>query len=403
MQHSIYPQTDFIKGRCDYLASANSNSIVFISLCMVVFLKSTLYDLLPGLGSVCNVALVVLLLYFVAIMLGCRLSSRLLAIMALYFVWDIVLAPCLAGTTPPSAFFACEALACAMFFYQGLSFHPSRFLHNLSCVFAFASLLNLVMLLMFPEGVYSTEDTACWLFGNRTSMPLVFMPAICISLASDSFSGRKTFSPATWINILAALTCVLLRWVATGIIQLLVVAALYLYLLRKKSFSILFVFGAIICGGFLLLALGPSDLWQNFFEALGREATLTGRTEIWAHTFMHVSESPWFGWGDENYVVINNVIKAAHCLWLSVLQESGIFGLLIYASIMVYVIVLLARRPTPLSYVAFCCLAGILVASFVEIQTYYPFFYGVLIVCCFTANDTSKSTIPLPVNTRRLK
>ena len=137
---------------------------------------------------------------------------------------------------------------------------------------------------------------------------------------------------------------------------------------------------------------------------LGRDLTFTGRTDIWAATLADISVCPIFGYGGIAYVVVDGAIKAFHCLWLSIAHESGLVGLVIYA-----IPFLMATRcfhkesSNPPSQICAMVFIAMLVASFVEIQTYFPFLYGILVLSesVGTCPDVfSGSQLPVPMKIR---
>ncbi|HEX5377108.1 MAG TPA: O-antigen ligase [Phenylobacterium sp.] len=98
------------------------------------------------------------------------------------------------------------------------------------------------------------------------------------------------------------------------------------------------VLGLVMLGGFALFA---SDL---FFEILGKDATLTGRTRIWAAIMRRIAERPWTGygygavwnetgaWGPLAWIVKDAGFKPqhAHNAWLEQWLGLGLGGLIAF-------------------------------------------------------------------------
>jgi O-antigen ligase len=96
------------------------------------------------------------------------------------------------------------------------------------------------------------------------------------------------------------------------------------------------VTGALLVVMFVLLA---SDV---FFSILGKDATLTGRTEIWTAAMRQIEQRPWLGygyaavwndtsgWGPLPWIVhdADFVPQHAHNTWLEQWLGIGLFGLI---------------------------------------------------------------------------
>jgi O-antigen ligase len=93
--------------------------------------------------------------------------------------------------------------------------------------------------------------------------------------------------------------------------------------------------GVVLLGAFILFA---SDV---FFSILGKDATLTGRTKIWAAVMREIEDRPWLGfgyqavWGDKSgwgpfaWISKNAGFQAqhAHNSWLEQWLGMGLLGL----------------------------------------------------------------------------
>lgn len=95
-------------------------------------------------------------------------------------------------------------------------------------------------------------------------------------------------------------------------------------------------FGVILCGAAVLVIIIEPGL---VFKLLGRDATLTGRTDIWAALFDAIGQRPLFGygygafWGAESepaYMVrlaTEWIVPTAHNGWLETALSIGLVGL----------------------------------------------------------------------------
>jgi O-antigen ligase len=86
--------------------------------------------------------------------------------------------------------------------------------------------------------------------------------------------------------------------------------------------------------GISLPLLGPTA-FGGVFEALGRDATLTGRTEIWAELIPKFESQPLLGAGFGSFWMSGTVlgVKEAHSGYLEVLLQLGLTGIFILVSL----------------------------------------------------------------------
>jgi exopolysaccharide production protein ExoQ len=79
--------------------------------------------------------------------------------------------------------------------------------------------------------------------------------------------------------------------------------------------------------------------WADVLSALGRSATLTGRTRIWQMSLDNIAQRPWLGYGfgafwrpaefeaRTMWQILHWVVPHAHNLWLEIGLELGIVGM----------------------------------------------------------------------------
>ena len=119
--------------------------------------------------------------------------------------------------------------------------------------------------------------------------------AFCAAAAAAPTAAERRF----WIGLVPlALGLVLLSTSKTALLASLVAvggAAAVAVSRRGFGFASLTLFGGavVVAAGLGVLIIGPGVL----LEALGRDATLTGRTDIWEVLIRKIGEAPWFGYG----------------------------------------------------------------------------------------------------------
>ncbi len=129
----------------------------------------------------------------------------------------------------------------------------------------------------------------------------------------------------------------------------------------------------------LIVAVVAPD---TFLELIGKDPTLTGRTEIWAYVIQDIWMKPFLGWGyfvfwqptNPSAVEISDavhwVVPNAHNGLLEFLLDVGVLGTALFAFILIRIIVLAVRcLRTPkraLAISTISCCAGILLIGVSE-------------------------------------
>ena len=162
----------------------------------------------------------------------------------------------------------------------------------------------------------------------------------CLLSAAALLNPRR--AKLWWLFAGLALVLVLMSTSKTSLISLVVGgAALAFVLIARRSpaagsaITWTGVAGAMLLGGFLLVASNV------FFELIGKDATLTGRTEIWSAAMRQIEQRPWTGygyaavwddksgWGPFAWITKDAGFQAhhAHNSWIEQWLGMGIIGL----------------------------------------------------------------------------
>jgi exopolysaccharide production protein ExoQ len=147
-----------------------------------------------------------------------------------------------------------------------------------------------------------------------------------------------------WVGLITATLMVVLSTSKTGLVTLLLFSLLLpiLRLLRAKTIKVQLATLTLVLLLTTIVAVIGANL-DSIFLALGRNATLTGRTDIWAVLIDKVSRRPWFGYGFKSFwsggvngeaidlLYSNNyVVDTAHNGFLDIALELGLVGLGIF-------------------------------------------------------------------------
>ena len=235
--------------------------------------------------------------------------------------------------------------------------HLPRLLMNAALLMAVGSL---IMVFAFPEiGVHQFDNAGLWrgLWYEKNQMGAVMVIGATASAACLASPDRRRLLPAIALALSSGL--VLATQSKTSLLCLMVGLSLVggFWTLRRggAAFSVAAVWVAVVLAG------AGIWLWETHsvavLEALGKDPSLTGRTDIWHSLMRKVADRPWTGygygafWGRVGESVPADWVRketgwtvpSAHNGWIDLLVQLGwpgaiLVGLLMAATALVTVL-----------------------------------------------------------------
>lgn len=227
----------------------------------------------------------------------------------------------------------------------------SLFFSGSSKYFSFLIWINLLGLIMFPNGIYTTSGREGMLFdtgvnvhilGKANALSPVMLSMLIIIITNEYISKGCLGKRSVLYTCLVGVSIIIMGS-ATGLLGAFVCVALYMVNRLKRTHnkkSINFKAYLIIA---LVLTFGiVSFNIQNYFAAiitglLHKDITLSNRTNVWAITLNYISNNfklinYVFGTGMVEYKQAIYMGRYAHChnQFLDQFIQSGIIGLLLY-------------------------------------------------------------------------
>jgi O-antigen ligase len=213
-------------------------------------------------------------------------------------------------------------------FYMVLKFDPEEISSLVTMAGAILALLGLLTVAFLPQfGLIRYAHGATWngVFGDRTTAGkyLVFLLSPALVFRRRPFS----YSRIIYIAVLSLMT--FMAHAMTARIVLLFYAAFMATIEISKRFgrrSSLLIVGATLTAAALIVCIGLPYL-PRMLEGMGKNPTLTGRTEIWVLVANSIAKRPLLGYG---YYAFwqglkgesANVIVAAH--WMFGYAHNGV-------------------------------------------------------------------------------
>lgn len=146
--------------------------------------------------------------------------------------------------------------------------------------------------------------------------------------------------PYWWFAWACAVACLFFSGSATalGTTVFLVLCSVFFAALRRYRLSVVLTIGGLL---FVLAVVAAIPGIPLLFEILGRDETLTGRTDVWAYAQAYFWRRPWFGYGyqslgGEDFLaqtsyVFNQLVPGPESGYFDLLLEVGLVGAILFA------------------------------------------------------------------------
>lgn len=243
------------------------------------------------------------------------------------------------------------------------------------------------------------------LYMQKNIMGNVIVLAALATLVAGTLARRVTLAYGV---ALAMLPLLLMTKSTTSLLQYVAVVSSFhpvLWLLGSGRYALPFLTSVavmLLAGSFLIVA-ADIDVADAALTALGKEATLTGRTVIWTEGVAVFLERPLLGagyqafWSAPEFAHVVLAIRAAvldsiggfHNGYLEAAVATGLSGLALYVSMIAYAIVTngkaLVGRPAVTSLGAAYLVLLVAVRTFTESALYYQHDLELILLIALTA------------------
>lgn len=292
----------------------------------------------------------VILLFFYTLFTGGKLRGGVLCFVLLLFAWQTASTLLLGGSLRRTVriYYPMLGMGCFLSLLCASETRTRKFIGVTADFLLFLSAVNFLLMLTDPAR-YAMEDSFmnAYLLGSENQISLTLLVSVLFCLLDVAQGGAPAkgwiclglyFASALWIRS------------ASGLVAAFVVGALTLFPFAKKlpaKYSLIAFALATAAVGFVVVLAGVWGIYRfppfSFLleRVLGKDASLTGRTEIWRQALAAAVDSPLFGYGVEEsgnpfyisvYVQGVGLVQgrlSAHNQFLQAAYEGGIPALLI--------------------------------------------------------------------------
>ncbi len=215
----------------------------------------------------------------------------------------------------------------------------------LAATYGLLAVFSLMFVLLVPDkGIMQSTHVGAWsgLWWEKNDLGMNMAKAAHLCLCAWIFRPQRK-----WIwgaLLLLSVALVLLSTSKTSLLAMILafggVGALYIFR-RSPLVGIPLVYFGVILG--VALFLGIEFAPKFMFGLIGKDPTLTGRTDIWEALFAQIKDHPWLGhgyavfWLDETGPAFwvrqrtEWLVPTAHNGWLETWLSIGLIGVILFA------------------------------------------------------------------------
>lgn len=229
--------------------------------------------------------------------------------------------------------------------WLAVRFPPRERLLLLGRAFLVIAVGSALMAVLLPSyGIMQEVHPGAWSGAfpqkNKLGQMMVYGAAVFMIVAVTMPDLRRR---AIWgFGLCAAL--VLLSTSMTSLLGLILAGIVLLsvtVLLRRPILAVLLIYGSLLVTALLTISLAMDA--DAVFQMIGRDASMTGRTDIWEPLWERLSTRPWTGFGYSAFWhdpegpawalrrALQWDVPSAHNGWVELWLDIGIGGVLVFA------------------------------------------------------------------------
>lgn len=261
--------------------------------------------------------------------------------------------------------------------------NPKALIRALMLNFEWVIYVNLLTLLLVPNGLYKFRNHPCFFLGLKNSFFIYMLPALGVSFIYIYYFNCKV---RPLILISAILLSIFIGWSGTSVVGM--ISFIFIYIVLHLSYfgskvKLLHIWVLSIVANILIAIVRIMDSFpplQKFITLFLRKSTsLSGRTVVWDEVLKLFKESPIIGHGYGTKVDYGSTfVGHAHNAYYQYLLIGGIIGLVLFILYNYFVIVKfdnLYFRSNLIDLMK--CLVGVLFIAFISEACNYPLMFAV--------------------------
>jgi exopolysaccharide production protein ExoQ len=215
------------------------------------------------------------------------------------------------------------------------------------CALGFGAFMSVIAVVGFPVvGVHGSEFPGAWrgVFGHKNALGSYASMLMIMSFLLAIDPEKK--KPIAWWGVIFSAIMVLKTTSKTSLVISVVALGVVYFCcnFRWRGKKAIVILDLAIMTSVITLGLIIS-MWVPLVQGLGKDATISGRTPIWASIWSQVSAHPFFGFGragffapgspysQQTYADIGFWIPHAHNGYLELFLDIGLFGFAVFLAV----------------------------------------------------------------------
>lgn len=192
------------------------------------------------------------------------------------------------------------ALVWVVDFATGEERRRIKFFHLIINIGGLFIIINLISMLLFPDGLYSTAAYDLnWFLGYKNGIIRKSLPVL-ILLFVNALINNRNLNKKEWIILIATGVSIIMSVSLNcyiGLLVFLVFAVLgYLGKLPKwVKLPVIFILYSVV--DFVWVNTNIVTQFEHLISLLGKHASASGRVAIWERTLELIKQSPVYGYG----------------------------------------------------------------------------------------------------------
>lgn len=250
-------------------------------------------------------------------------------------------------------------------------------LKSLNIVFSSYIIINFITYIFFRDGIYidnprEAQYRPAWFLDIENQFADILIPGVIIVIIYSIYQyGRINLF--AWLVLTITGVTIFMASSATATVTFFFILISFLIINSSKLRK---------CYNYITLSLGYMVVWLltiniNKFSSvspliekvLGKDITLSGRTEIWKKVFEVMPESIWTGFGHNTWVVVEvfwDREYRAHNMILQMVLDNGLISLVLFFILFILVGVKITKSNNNLKYYIMLGVFAILITGLTE-------------------------------------
>lgn len=281
-------------------------------------------------------------------------------------------------------------IAFQLLYGRQMRINPGECFKIIADIFLLFFLLNTFLMVFVPDffPAESSVSKSYLISTNYNQFGGAIIPGLLAGCGAMSFD--KTYRSYFILMLAVSIFMVVYAGSVTSSIAISLIAVYYFFLRNNKFLSKVAFIGIIVGIAFIFIdfVLQTSNIFptggltEKFFSLVGKEATFSGRTNIWAYTILNIIQSPitGVGWYDKNWAEINIHGVNPHNIILNLVLQGGVILLFIVICAVSFLVKSLINKQTDESRLAlFIALCYLLMSQF-EVYNYFMISFSLQIL-----------------------